>query len=107
MSIVGSFSLVFVVLLQAGFIPDFPAGTFTEKEAGKIEKESDDIEERIKVYQKASERILKNLRSAVSRKQFQTVPDDILIWMTLITESLKDIEANLDRKKKRPKSLDV
>jgi len=105
MSITWLFSLVLGIFLQAGIAPDFPAGTFTEKEAGKIEKESDDVEGRIKVYQKASERMLKDLRNAVSEKKFQTVPENLSTWTILITESLKDIEANLERKKKRPRPL--
>lgn len=105
MSIIWSFSLIFCILLQAGFVPEFPVGTFTAKEAKKLEKEKDDIEDRIDVYRKASERILKNLRNTVSKKKFEAVPESLSIWMTLITESLKDIEANLDRKKKKPKPL--
>lgn len=105
MSIAWLSSLVLGIFLLAGIAPDFPAGIFTEKEAGKIKKESDDVEGRIKVYQKASERMLRDLRNAVSEKKFQTVPENLSTWKILITESLKDIEANLERKKKRPRSL--
>lgn len=105
MSVFWSFSLAFSILLPNGYVPDFPDETFTEKEARKIEKESDDIEERIKVYRKASERMIKNLRNAVSKKEFQTVPGKLSTWTALITESLKDIEANLDPEKKRPRPL--
>ena len=86
-------------------MPDFPSGTFTEKEAREIEKESDNIEKRIKVYKKASERMLKNLQKAVSGRAFQAVPEALSTWSMLITESLKDIQANLEPKNKRPKPL--
>ncbi len=86
-------------------MPDFPTGTFTEKEAREIEKQSDNIEKRIKVYRKASERMLKNLEKAVSGKEFQTVPEALSTWTILITESLKDIQDNLEQNKKRPKPL--
>ena len=100
-----SFSIVLAIFLPQGYVPDFPAGTFTDKESQKIEKESDDIEERIKVYRKASERMLDNLDKTVSRREFQTAPDILSTWMLLITESLKDIEANLERKGKKSKPL--
>jgi hypothetical protein len=105
MSTAWLFGIVFGILLQAEFMPDFPSGTFTKKEAREIEKESDNIEKRIKVYQKASERMLKNLEKAVYGKEFQAVPEALSTWTTLITESLKDIQANLEPKKKRPKAL--
>jgi len=105
MSIIRSFSLVLSILLQNGYAPDFPAGIFTEKEARKIEKKSNDIEGRIKVYREASERMLKTLRQAVSRKESQAVPGILSIWKTLLTESLKDIENNLERKEKKSKPL--
>ena len=66
---------------------------------------NDDIEKRIKVYQKASERMLKNLEKSISEKEFQAVPEALSTWTMLITESLKDIQANLEPKKKRPKPL--
>lgn len=105
MVIFSSLSLALSMLLQTGYVADFPAGTFTEKEAGKIEKESDDIEGRIKVYQKASERMMKSVRKAISKREYQTVPDSLSTWTGLIAESVKDIDANLERKKKKSKPL--
>jgi len=98
-------SLALSFLLPNGYAPDFPVGTFTDKEAVKLEKEADDIEERIKVYRKASERMMKSLLKEVSKKEFQTLPDNLSSWTALLTASLKDIEANLERKKKKSKPL--
>jgi hypothetical protein len=105
MSVFWLFSLASVILLQNEYAFDFPKGTFTEKEAVKLEKEADDIEERIKVYRKASERMMKSLLKAVSKKEFQMIPDSLSSWTTLLAESLNDIEANLERKKKKSKPL--
>jgi len=105
MSVFWFFSLVSILLLQNEYVPNFPEGTFIEKEAVKLEKEADDIEERIKVYKKASERMMKDILRAVSKKEFQMLPDSLTSWTTLLTESLKDIDANLERKKKKSKPL--
>ena len=105
MSIIWSFSFVLSILLQNGYAPHFPSGIFTEKESRKIEKKSDDIEGRIKVYREASERMLKSLRQAVSKKESQAVPGILSTWTTLLTESLKDIEINLERTEKKSKPL--
>lgn len=101
----GPLIIALFLILQTGPVPDFPAGTFTKKEAEKIAKESHDIEERIKVYQKASERILKTVGDAVSGKKFEAVGESLSLWTALLTESLKDIEANLGRRKKKSKPL--
>ena len=105
MSILWPFLLILSVLLQNGSVSNFPAGTFTEKEAGKIEKESDDIDSRIDVYRKASIRMQKELKETVSKAGFQDVPARIQLWTSLITESLKDIEYSIDPKKKKSKAL--
>ena len=105
MSVLQPFILVFGLLLQQGGISNFPAGTFTEKEAKKIEKESDDIDGRIDVYRNASIRMQEELKKTVSGKGFQGVPDHLKLWTSLVTESLRDIESNIDPEKKKSKNL--
>ena len=105
MSILWPFILILSVFLQNGSMSDFPTGTFTEKETRKIEKESDDIDGRIDVYRNASIRMQKELKETVSKDGFQNVPGHIQLWTSLVTESLKDIEFNIDPKKKKSKAL--
>lgn len=105
MSILWPFILILSVFLQNGSMSDFPTGTFTEKETRKIEKESDDIDGRIDVYRNASIRMQKELKETVSKDGFQDVPGHIQLWTSLVTESLKDIEFNIDPKKKKSKAL--
>ena len=105
MSILWPFILILSVFLQYGSASNFPAGTFTEKEARKIEKESDNTDGRIDVYRDASIRIQKELKEAVSKDRFQDVPGRIQLWTSLVTESLRDIEFSIDPKKKKSKAL--
>ena len=105
MSILCSLILALSISLQYGNVRGFPAGTFTEKEAGKIEKESNDIDARINVYRDASIRMQKELRDTVSKEGFQDVPDHLQLWTSMVTQSLRDIEASIDPKKKKSKAL--
>jgi hypothetical protein len=100
-----SFSLFLSILLQNGSVPVFPPDTFTEKETAKIEKKADNIDGRIDVYRSASERMQKELKKTLSKEGFQYIPDRIERWTLLVTESLKDIKANIDPGKKKSKSL--
>jgi len=105
MSVLLSFTLLLSIFLQYEGVSNFPSGTFTDKEAVKFEKESDDIDGRIDVYRNASIRIQKELKKAVSEEGFQNIPNHIQLWTSLVTESLKDIEVNINPKKKKSKAL--
>jgi hypothetical protein len=105
MSILWPFILILSVFLQYGSVSNFPTGTFTEKEAKKIEKESEDLDGRIDVYRNASIRMQKELKETVSKDGFQDIPGRIQLWTSLVTESLKDIEFNIDPKEKKSKAL--
>ena len=105
MPILTSFSLLMAIFLQSGNAPSFPEGTFTDKEQKKIEKNQDDLKERIEVYKDASVRMQKKLRKDIRAKNFSPVPDYLKTWTSLLSGSLKDIEANLNPDKKRPKAL--
>jgi hypothetical protein len=89
MSILWPFILILSVFLQYGSVSNFPTGTFTEKEAKKIEKESEDLDGRIDVYRNASIRMQKELKETVSKDGFQDIPGRIQLWTSLVTESLK------------------
>ncbi|MEJ2246706.1 MAG: hypothetical protein P8Y80_11620, partial [Acidobacteriota bacterium] len=83
MSILWPFILILSVFLQYGSVSNFPTGTFSEKEARKIEKESDDIDGRIDVDRNASIRMQKELKETVSKNGFQNVSDRIHLWTSL------------------------
>jgi len=99
MSIFWPVTFILVLLLQAGGIPPSAEEIFDRIEKAKLEKEQD-VEGRIKVYENASKRIQKTLETAVGNDDFQTVPDKLKLWISLLSKSLEDIEANLKNKKK-------
>jgi len=97
--------LITAILFENGSVPTFPEGIFTAKEKKKIEKNADDLEERLEAYRDASIRINEVLRKAVSKRDYEKVPDLLEKWMALLSGSMKDIESNLDPEKKRPRDL--
>ena len=92
-----------VAFLQAGEAPPAPGEIFNANEKARIEK-ADKVDGRIKVYEAASKRIQQALESAIKANDFQAFPDNLNLWMSLLSKSLEDIEANLKAKKK-PRSL--
>jgi hypothetical protein len=99
------FILITGVLFQNGSAPAFPDGIFTAKEKEKIEKNADDLEERMEAYRDASVRINKSIQKAFSGREYGQAALLLETWTTLLSESLKDIEANLDRDERKPKDL--
>jgi hypothetical protein len=92
-------SIALSLLMQYGsFVP--PADSaLNAVEKLKIENELK-IENRIKIYWQASEGIQKSIRNEVSKDSYQSLPTDLKLWTSLLSESLKDIQANLKTKKK-------
>ncbi len=99
---VWSLSFILCMLLQAGSIvpASFPDDVLSAAEKLQIEKEVNNVDHRIKIYQSASSRIQKDLQQSVVKDEFQTVPDNLKKWVLLLSSSLKDIESNLKAKKK-------
>ena len=91
--------LVLGFLIQADWVSSFEGDIFTAKEIKKLEKERD-INDRMKIYTDASKRIQKRVNRAASRGQFQSIPDDLTLWTTLLTNSFEDIRASIDPEKK-------
>jgi hypothetical protein len=92
-------TLALVLLPQAGSMPAFPEGIFSPEEKTKLEWGSK-VENRIKVYEKASSRIHRTVQTAISKGEFQQVPEKLELWASLLEASLQDIRANLKTKKK-------
>jgi hypothetical protein len=84
---------------QVAAIPDLAEGVLNAKEKQNLARE-DNVEKRIKIYESASKRIQKTLRGYVSDGDFSEVPETLKLWNSLLSASLKDIEANLKTKKK-------
>jgi len=105
MATLSFYSLILSFLLQTGNMPVFFEDLFTEKEKNKIEKNHDDLEERIEVYRDASIRMHKNIRRDITGNNYDIVPDRLQTWLSLLLESLKDIEANINPKKRKLKDL--
>jgi len=97
-------NFVLSMFIQGGSVSFFPPGILDSDEKSKIER-ANGIERRIKIYQTASVRIQRTIREAVSKEEFQTVPGNLKIWTSLLSESLKDIEAKLNAKKKKSRAL--
>lgn len=105
MSVIWSCFLFLAVLLQAGEEASFPDRIFTAKEENKLENNPDDLEERIEVYKDASERIYKAVVKNISDRDFDALTHQLGIWLILLSESIKDIESNINLNKKIPKDL--
>jgi hypothetical protein len=84
------------VNIQAGQLPG-PDG-LTPTERSTLEKEGK-IDSRIRVYEAASTRFHKSVRSAVQKQEFEIVEEDLNSWIKVLSASLEDIEANVNRKK--------
>jgi hypothetical protein len=92
-------SIVLSLLIQTGTIAPPEGGALNQVEKLKIANEPK-IENRIKIYRQASERIQKNIEDAVSKETFPTLPADLKMWSSLLSESLQDIQSNLKGKNK-------
>jgi hypothetical protein len=64
------------------------------------------IDGRIKIYKDVSERFHRAVMDAVSRKSFDGIPSILSCWKSHLSVSLKDIEANINRKKKSGALID-
>ncbi len=100
------FPLVLFLSLSQAVAPSATTGEiFIPSEKAKLENETN-LDRRIKVYEAASKRMQQSLEAAVSKEDFQTVPDTLKLWISLLSKSLEDIEANLKTKKKSRALID-
>lgn len=92
--------IFFGLLSQAAGLPQAEGpDVLTANEKTLLEKEIS-IENRIKIYSQASERIHHAFQAEIRGQQLDTVPAALRNWLSLLDSSLKDINANLGRKKK-------
>jgi hypothetical protein len=98
MPILGSIVLLSLLIQASSFSP--PANSaLNPEETLKIEKETKP-NSRITIYRQASERILKSIQQAVTNEDYQSIPENLKRWTSLLSESLNDIQSNLKSKKK-------
>lgn len=96
---IGPFALLLAFFFQAGDVPPVAGEVFNSAEKAQLEN-AKNIEQRIKVYTAASRRIQQTLEASVDKEDFRTVPENLTLWIALLSKSLEDIEANLKSKKK-------
>jgi hypothetical protein len=94
-----SLMFFFGLMLQAGSLPPNSDDGLTAVEREQLQKEQK-IDNRIRIYDSASARLLKILEGAVLKEDFQPATATLQGWTTLLTMSLKDIDQNENRKKK-------
>jgi hypothetical protein len=93
------FALVVLLFLQTATDLSFTEGTLNPKEKEQLAR-AINVEQRIKVYITASSRIQQTLHGLAADGDFAKIPDSLQVWNTLLSGSLRDIEANLKTKKK-------
>lgn len=93
------FALLLAFFFQAGDVPPVAGEVFNSAEKAQLEN-AKNIEQRIKVYTAASRRIQQTLEASVDKEDFRTVPENLTLWIALLSKSLEDIETNLKSKKK-------
>ena len=64
------------------------------------------IENRIKRYREISERLHKAVETAAQKQKFEEVPGLLKCWIEVLAVSLKDVEENINRKKKSGALID-
>jgi len=96
---IGPFALLLAFFFQAGDVPPVAGEVFNSAEKAQLENATN-IEQRIKVYTATSRRIQQTLETSVDKEDFRTVPENLTLWIALLSKSLEDVEANLKSKKK-------
>ena len=91
--------LFFALLSQAAGPPSALNQGLTPAERDALQRERK-IDNRIKIYDEASERLSKSLESLVVKDGFQSVPDVLESWRNVLELAAKDIEENASRKNK-------
>jgi hypothetical protein len=99
MACFASIILLMNLLCSPAAAPADGADVFTSEEEAKLEKTAK-ADSRIKIYRKVSERIQEKLEKSVAKGEFDTVPELLKQWTSLLTTALDDIETNLKAKKK-------
>jgi hypothetical protein len=104
MTIAGSLILALLLFLQTSKIPSFGEDVFNPREKASLAT-ANSLDDRIKLYEAASRRILKTIRETARQEKSDAVPHILETWTSLLTGSLEDISANSKPKKKSKKLI--
>jgi hypothetical protein len=99
MAFLTPFFLALSLLFQAAAGPPDMSNILNPAEQAQMSA-AQKVEDRIKVYLNASIRIQRSLHETVTKKEYETTPNTLQLWGSLLSKSLEDIEANLKTKKK-------
>jgi hypothetical protein len=99
MSLLGLLPLFLYAFLQAASVPLIEGNALNVEEKAQINR-AQSVDDRIKVYHSASQRMQQSVGAAVRSNDFSSVPDALKLWVALLSGSLEDIEANLKANKK-------
>ncbi len=100
MTLIGRSLVLFLgLILQAGSLAPSLEDGLTPSEKEQLQRERS-IDDRIKIYERASARVFKVLEAQVLKEEFQSVPATLKSWSALLDLSVKDIDENVNRKKK-------
>jgi hypothetical protein len=95
----GMLVLFLCLFCQSLNIPLLDGDLLTAEERALI-AQANKIDDRIKVYESASKRMQAALLTMVGSGDFSKTPETLDSWVSLLSGSLVDIEANLKAKKK-------
>jgi hypothetical protein len=98
-------TILLTLTLNAGFQSSIPPAQATGTDCllaaeKKRMSEQDKIDGRIKVYRDISERYHKAILAAVAKRNFDNIETALDCWKDQLGTSMKDIDANINRKKK-------
>ena len=99
MPLLGLLPLALYAFLQASSLPLLQGDTLTAAEKAQLSR-TQKVGDRIKIYLSASRRMQQSVHAAVRGGDFSNVPDALKSWVSLLSGSLQDIEANLKVKTK-------
>ncbi len=105
MSLPGAMAFILFAFFQEAAAPLAMKDVLNAQENAKLAAATN-VNQRIKVYEAASRRYQQSLEDAINKEDFSHASDDMKLWTALLTESLKDIEANLKTKKKSNQLID-
>jgi hypothetical protein len=100
MALLESLFLILNLLVQIAGTAPTAIEAFTPEEKSQLSLSAKSLNNRIKIYDEASLRIQRDLEETIKREQYETVPDVLTAWVSLLQTSISDIEADSKANKK-------
>jgi hypothetical protein len=102
MALFESLFLILNILIQVAGPSPAKGEAFTPEEKSRLAL-SESLNSRIKIYDEAAQRIQNDLQESVNKEQFETVPNILTAWVSLLQTSINDIETDPKANKKSKK----